>query len=142
MESRGFLVETTLDAAAILKTCNLVVTVTPSKTPLLSAADLRGGIHITAVGSDTPDKQELDPAILAKADVIVADSLSQCRLRGEIHKALEAGRIREDRCVELGAIISGRARGRTSESQITVADLTGVAVQDIKIATAVYRALR
>jgi ornithine cyclodeaminase len=142
MESRGFSVETTLDAAAILKTCNLVVTVTPSKTPLLSAADLRRGIHITAVGSDTPDKQELDPVILAKADVIVADSLSQCRLRGEIHKALEAGLIREDRCVELGAIISGRARGRTSESQITVADLTGVAVQDIKIASAVYRALR
>lgn len=142
MESRGFSVEATLDAAAILESCNLVVTVTPSKTPLLSAADLRPGIHITAVGSDTPDKQELDPAILAKADVVVADSLSQCRLRGEIHKALEAGRIREDRCVELGAVISGKARGRTSESQITVADLTGVAVQDIKIATAVYRALQ
>jgi len=74
--------------------------------------------------------------------VIVADSLSQCRLRGEIHKALEAGRIREDRCVELGAVISGREKGRTSESQITVVDLTGVAVQDIKIATAVYRALK
>lgn len=141
MESRGFSVETTGDAAAILKTCNLVATATPSKTPLLSAADLRPGTHITAVGSDTPDKQELDSAILAKADVIVADSLSQCRLRGEIHKALEAGRIGEDRCVELGAVISGRAKGRTSESQITVVDLTGVAVQDIKIATAVYRAL-
>lgn len=142
MESRGFSVETTLDAAAILRTCNLVVTATPSKTPLLSAADLRPGTHITAVGSDTPDKQELDPEILVKADVIVADSLSQCRLRGEIHKALEAGRIREDRCVELGAVISGREKGRTSESQITVVDLTGVAVQDIKIATAVYRALK
>ena len=142
MESRGFSVETTLDAAAILRTCNLVVTATPSKTPLLSAADLRPGTHITAVGSDTPDKQELDPEILAKADVIVADSLSQCRLRGEIHKALEAGRIREDRCVELGAVISGREKGRTSESQISVVDLTGVAVQDIKIATAVYRALK
>jgi ornithine cyclodeaminase len=142
MESRGFSVETTLDAAAILRTCNLVVTATPSKTPLLSAADLRPGTHITAVGSDTPDKQELDPEILAKADVIVADSLSQCRLRGEIHKALEAGRIREDRCVELGAVVSGREKGRTSESQITVVDLTGVAVQDIKIATAVYCALK
>jgi ornithine cyclodeaminase len=142
MESRGFSVETTLDAAAILRTCNLVVTATPSKKPLLSAADLRPGTHITAVGSDTPDKQELDPEILAKADVIVADSLSQCRLRGEIHKTLEAGRIREDRCVELGAIISGREKGRTSESQITVVDLTGVAVQDIKIATVVYRALK
>jgi len=142
MESRGFSVETTLDAAAILRTCNLVVTATPSKTPLLSAADLRPGTHITAVGSDTPDKQELDPEILSKADLIVADSLSQCRLRGEIHKALEAGLIREDRCVELGAVISGREKGRTSGSQITVVDLTGVAVQDIKIATAVYRALK
>jgi ornithine cyclodeaminase len=142
MESRGFSVETTLDAASILNTCNLVVTATPSKTPLLSAADLRPGTHITAVGSDTPDKQELDPEILAKADVVVADSLSQCRLRGEIHKALEAGQIWESRCVELGAIISGKERGRTSESQITVVDLTGVAVQDIEIATAVYRALK
>jgi ornithine cyclodeaminase len=141
MESRGFSVETTLEAAAILKECNLIVTATPSKTPLLSAANLRPGTHITAIGSDTPDKQELDPAILAKADLIVADSLSQCRLRGEIHKAIEAGQIRESRCVELGAIISGRERGRTSESQITVADLTGVAVQDIEIATAVYRVL-
>ena len=141
MASHGFSVETTLDAAAILKTCNLVVTATPSKTPLLSAADLRPGTHITAVGSDTPDKQELDSDILAKADLVVADSLAQCRLRGEIHKALEAGRIREDRCVELGAIIAGRDRARTSESQITVVDLTGVAVQDIEIATSVYRAL-
>ena len=142
MESRGFSVETTSHAAAILKTCNLVVTATPSKTPILSAADLRPGTHITAVGSDTPEKQELDPEILARADVIVADSLSQCRLRGEIHKALEAGRIKEDRCIELGAVISGREKGRTSESQITVVDLTGVAVQDIEIATAVFRALK
>jgi len=142
MESRGFSVETTSDAAAILQACNLVVTATPSKTPLLSAADLRPGTHITAVGSDTPDKQELDSDILAKADVVVADSLPQCRLRGEIHKALESGRIREDRCVELGAVIAGREKGRTAESQITVVDLTGVAVQDIKIAAAVYRALK
>jgi ornithine cyclodeaminase len=142
MGSRGFYVETTLNTAAILKTCNLVITATPSKLPLLSATDLRPGTHITAVGSDTPDKQELDPEILAQADVIVADSLSQCRLRGEIHKALEAGRIREDRCVELGAVIAGRKEGRMSERQITVVDLTGVAVQDINIATAVCRALK
>jgi ornithine cyclodeaminase len=141
MESRGFKIETTPDASAILKTCNLVVTATPSKTPLLSATDLRPGTHITAVGSDTPDKQELDSEILVRADVVVADSISQCRLRGEIHKALEAGKIKEDRCVELGAVIAGREKGRTSDSQITVVDLTGVAVQDIQIASAVFRAL-
>ncbi len=141
MGSLGFAVEITRDTTAILKSCNLVVTATPSKTPLLSAADLRPGTHITAVGSDTPEKQELDSDILAGADVIVADSLPQCRLRGEIHRALEAGKIKEDRCVELGAVIAGRAKGRTSDSQITVVDLTGVAVQDIALATAVMRAL-
>lgn len=141
MGSLGFSVETTRSAPNILKSCNLVITATPSKTPLLSAADLRPGTHITAVGSDTPEKQELDSDILAGADVIAADSLPQCRLRGEIHKALEAGKITEDRCVGLGAVIAGRAKGRTSDSQITVVDLTGVAVQDIAIASAVYRAL-
>jgi ornithine cyclodeaminase len=141
MESAGFTVETTMDAAPILRTCNLVVTATPSKKPILSASDLRPGTHITAVGSDTPEKQELDSGILIRADVIVADSMPQCRLRGEIHKALEAGLIKEDRCVELGAVIAGREKGRTSDSQITVVDLTGVAVQDIEIAAAVYRAL-
>ncbi len=117
------------------------MTVTPSKSPLLFAADLRPGTHITAVGSDTADKQELDSEILARADLVVADSRSQCRLRGEIHKANEAGRIRVEDCLELGEIISGKAKGRTSDAQITVADLTGVAVQDIAIASAVFRAL-
>ena len=141
MGARGFAVEITANASMILKTCNLVVTATPSKTPLLSAADLRPGTHITAVGSDTPEKQELESDILARADLIVADSMPQCRLRGEIHKALEAGKITEDRCVELGAVIAGREKGRTSESQVTVVDLTGVAVQDLAIASAVYAAL-
>ncbi|MBM3293772.1 MAG: ornithine cyclodeaminase family protein [Candidatus Aminicenantes bacterium] len=142
MEPLGFTVKTTLDASDVLEACNLVVTATPSHTPLLRAEDLRPGTHITAVGSDTPDKQELDSAILAKAGLVVADSIPQCRLRGEIHKALESGHIEESRCIELGAIIAGKAKGRTSESQITVVDLTGVAVQDLAIASAVFRKLR
>lgn len=141
MESRGFKVETTAETGPILGTCNLVVTATPSRRPLLSAADLRPGTHITAVGSDTPEKQELDPAILARADVVVADSMAQCRLRGEIHKAIEAGAIAAEKCVELGNVIAARARGRTSEDQISVVDLTGVAVQDIQIAAAVLQAV-
>ena len=61
-------------------------------------------------------------------------------VRGEIHKAVQSGQIRRDDVVELGNIISGKTSGRTSDNQITVTDLTGVAVQDIKIATAVYEA--
>jgi ornithine cyclodeaminase len=140
MSGAGYDVDTTLDAADVMKSCNLIVTTTPATTPLLHAADLRPGTHITAVGSDTPHKQELDAAALARADVVVADSIEQCLVRGEIHKAIEAGAITRDGLVELGNIIDGRATGRTARDQITVADLTGVAVQDIMIAEAVYRA--
>lgn len=142
MDARGFDVEAATDAGEILATCNLVVTTTPAKEPMLTAGDLRAGTHITAVGSDTPEKKELDPAILARADLVVADSISQCVVRGEIRGAIEAGSISKDRPVELGDVIAGRTTGRTSDNEITVADLTGVAVQDIKIAAAVFEALR
>ena len=71
-----------------------------------------------------------------------ADSIEQCHLRGEIARAMEAGKIRADELVEVGDIIAGRARGRTAEDQITVFDSTGVAVQDMMISRAVYEQLR
>lgn len=137
----GFKIEVTDDAADILRRCNLVVTTTPAREPLLFAADLRPGTHITAVGSDTAHKQELDPEILGRAALVVADSIKQCLVRGEIHQALKAGTIAQFDLVELGQLLDGQHPGRTAEAQITVADLTGVAVQDIKIAEAVYRGL-
>ncbi len=137
----GFEIETTRDPDELLASCALVVTATPATEPLLSAAALRPGTHITAVGSDTPAKQELEAEILARADVVVADSRAQCRERGEIHRALAAGVLAMERVVELGEVIAGRAAGRTAASQITVADLTGVAVQDLEIAEAVFGAL-
>lgn len=141
MAAEGFDVAVTLDADEILAECDLVVTTTPAAVPVLRTVALRPGTHITAVGSDTAAKQELDAGILARADVVVADSRAQCRERGEIHHALAAGALAEDRVVELGDVIAGRAAGRTGDDQITVADLTGVAVQDIAIAAAVYEAL-
>jgi ornithine cyclodeaminase len=131
-----FRVETTPDVAELQERCNLIVTTTPATTPLLHGP-LRPGTHVTAVGSDTPEKQELDLSILEQAARVVADSVEQCRLRGEISHALRDRRIPVDRIVELGRIIDGRADGRTDDDQITVADLTGVAVQDIQIASAV-----
>jgi ornithine cyclodeaminase len=142
MTAVGFDVDVTLDADEILASCDLVVTTTPATAPILRAAALRAGTHITAVGSDTAAKQELEAAILARADVVVADSRAQCRERGEIHRALASGVLAEDRVIELGDVIAGRVAGRTEDDQVTVADLTGVAVQDITIAAAVYEALR
>lgn len=141
MESQRFSVEVTQDSGRVLRTCNLIVTTTPATEPLLTSPDLQTGTHITAVGSDTPNKQELEPEILEKADMIVADSISQCLVRGEIHHALDSGHIAQGDIIELGNIIAGNSAGRTAPDQITIADLTGVAVQDIQIATAVYEAL-
>jgi len=141
MEPLGYNIQTTLKTEAIITNCNLIITATPSKNPLLSVDLLRKGTHITAMGSDTPEKQELDPRILQKADIVVADSISQCILRGEIHQALKADILEKERVVELGNVITTPELQRTSDAQITVADLTGVAVQDIQIAKAVYHAL-
>ena len=73
--------------------------------------------------------------------MVVADSIEQCLTRGEISKALQAGLINKEDLIELGDVIAGHQHGRTSDEQITVADLTGVAVQDIQIAKAVHEAL-
>jgi ornithine cyclodeaminase len=141
MEPRGFRVRTTLAAEEVATAASLIVTCTPSTRPLLRAEWIRPGTHITAVGSDTPEKQELDPAILGKATRVVVDSLSQSELRGEVFKALGAGAIRREELVELGQVIAEERYRRASDDDITVADLTGVAVQDIQISKAVWKVL-
>jgi len=140
MGAENFVIQTTLVANEILQNCNLIVTTTPSSKPLLNAENLQSGTHITAIGSDTSHKQELDSDILRKADLVIADSISQCQTRGEIYKAISNNKISENDLIELGNVISGKIKSRTSDEQITVADLTGVAVQDMQIAKAVFLA--
>jgi ornithine cyclodeaminase len=126
----------------LVSQCNLIVTTTSAKDPLIRADHVRKGTHITAMGSDDDGKQELEAALLAKADRVVADSVSQCSQYGECLHAIQGGLIEEGSIVELGQVIKDPAMGRTSDDQITVADLTGVAVQDIQIAKMVDRARR
>jgi ornithine cyclodeaminase len=128
MSEKGFHVSTTTDADDIMASCKLIVTTTPATEPILS-------------GQVQPhDKQELDADILRQADLVVADSISQCLERGEIYQALKSNAIAEADLIELGSIIAGDAAGRESDDQVTVADLTGVAVQDIQISKAVISA--
>jgi ornithine cyclodeaminase len=141
METDGYDVQTTLDSTAVTDACNLLLMTTPSTVPLIKADQIRPGMHISAIGSDTAHKQELDAAILGSADIVIADSLIQCQERGEIYRALQTGDLTMDKVVELGSAIKSGSRVRTSEDQVTVADLTGVAVQDVKIAMAVSQAL-
>jgi ornithine cyclodeaminase len=141
MESVGYSVQTVSGTEEICAHCNLIVTVTPATSPLLFADKIRKGTHISAVGSDTPEKIELESTILQNADIVVADSISQCLLRGEIHQAIKAGVLEQERVLELGNVITHPELQRQSDEQITVADLTGVAVQDIQITKAVYQCL-
>lgn len=125
-------------AAEVAHNCDLIVTTTPSETPLLRAEDIQPGTHITAVGSDTSEKQELDEAILKKAAIVIADSIPQSKSRGEVYQAVSKGAISADSIIELGTAIQNPSLCRTNAEQITIVDLTGVAVQDIMITTAIY----
>ncbi len=124
--------------AELAQQVNLIVTTTPTEKALLQLEDILPGTHITAVGSDTSDKQELDSAILSKADLVIADSIPQSKSRGEIYRAVLSGAISENKVSELGTAIQNIHLQRSNEQQISVVDLTGVAVQDIMITTSVY----
>ena len=117
----------------------LVVTVTTSRTPVLTADMISGGMHITAVGADDPQKQELAAEILARADKLVVDSLAQCSRFGELHHALEQKKLRAEQVyAELGDIVAGKKKGREAESELTICDLTGLGVQDAMAAQATF----
>ena len=130
------------DLENLVKESRLIITTTSSKEPLIQSDWINPGTHITAVGSDTPEKCELDPNIVSMADLVVADSLDQNLIRGEIHQAVKRSLISTDDIVELGEIFAGLKPGRINADSITVADLTGVAVQDLVIAKAVLKATK
>ncbi len=131
----GLTVRAEPDPAAAAGFGDIIVTTTPATRPILRAEWLRPGQHVTAMGSDQPGKNELHPDCLARADLYVADRLSQTRLMGELRAALAARAIPEGDHPELGQILIGRHPGRIDPRQITIADLTGTGVQDTAIAT-------
>ena len=141
MTAAGYEVLAAESPARVAALSQIIVTTTPTTEPLLRAADIRPGTHINAIGSDTTEKQELEADVLGLADVVVGDSLEQCLTRGEISRALAAGTVEPREPIELGVLLAGEATGRTATEQITVFDSTGVAVQDIAMATAIVEAV-
>jgi len=128
-------------AASIEEVCaaaDVLVTTTPSRSPLVQAAWLRAGMHVTAVGSDAPGKRELDSECLRRADLVVVDRLAQGAEFGEVSYVRDS--LDDGRVVELGTLVAGKKVGRTSDDQITIADLTGVGFQDTAIAAAAIAA--
>jgi alanine dehydrogenase len=125
-------VETIEDAGAAVRKSDIVVTCTPSRTPLFSADDVRPGTFVAAVGADGPGKQELDPALFDRSRIVV-DILSQCLRAGELQHAAK------DRVhTELGEVVAGKKPGRLTEDEIIIFDSTGTALQDVAAAALVY----
>ncbi|RWZ58765.1 cyclodeaminase [Halobacillus fulvus] len=123
----------------VVETSDIVVTTTPSTTPLVFGEWLKKGTHITAMGSDAEHKQELDESVLLQADILICDKKDQSLRLGELRSCLDE-RVR-DRAIELGSVVSGQYAGRVDDHQITVCDLTGTGVQDTAIARHVYQLL-
>ena len=124
----------------VVRNSAVVVTTTPARKPFIKADWLHPGLHITAMGSDTEEKQELEAAVLGRADILACDLKSQVFRLGEHRSALAAGEIKEtDPIVELGAFVTGNHPGRSNDQEITVCDLTGVGVQDTMIALRAYQ---
>src|SRR3954453_15196461 len=117
------------DLETAVRASQLVVTVTSSREPLVRSGWLSPGAHLTAVGSDMPGKQEVEPAVLGEADLVVADHPPVAAVNGELQHALAAGAVRLADVVALGTL-PVRAR----ETDVTVCDLVGIGVQDAAIA--------
>ena len=126
------------DLAVAVRQSDICITCTPSREPLLRAEDVTPGTFIAAVGADNPQKQELQPELMAKSK-IVTDLLEQSAVMGDLHHALETGVVTlEDVHADLGEVVAGKKHGRESDDEIIIFDSTGMALQDVAAAALVY----
>ncbi|MEA2343757.1 MAG: hypothetical protein QOF63_1926, partial [Thermoanaerobaculia bacterium] len=140
LRGEGYDMRAAGSVAEVCAAADVLISATPAREPLVRSEWLREGMHVTAVGSDSPGKQELDADCLRRADLVVVDRLAQCAAFGELRHAVDAALMSAAGVhAELGAIVAGRKPGRTSDRQITIADLTGVGFQDTAIASAALR---
>lgn len=121
---------------------DVIVTTTPSRKPIIKLSWLKKGIHINAIGADAKGKQELEPAILKKAKIVI-DDWQQASHSGEINVALRKRIIsKKNIYAHLGDIILGKKKGRKNENEMTVFDSTGLAIQDVAVADLIYKTAR
>ena len=140
--SLGLRVEAATDLRAALRQSDVCVTCTPARRAFVTTADVTPGMFIAAVGADSQGKQELEPALVASATLVV-DVLNQCAEIGELQHVLAAGLMtRAQVHAELADVVVGRRPGRTRDDEITIFDSSGTALQDVAAAIAVYEKAR
>jgi alanine dehydrogenase len=122
--------------------CDVLSTVTPVESPIVSAADLGEHTHVNAIGADAPGKNELAADVVTAAKLVI-DDYEQCTHSGEINVPWSEGVLSDaDIHAELGDIVAGARAGRTPEDGVTVFDSTGLAIQDVAAARVVYERAR
>jgi alanine dehydrogenase len=127
------------DARDAVQDLDIITTTTPSSQPVVFRDWVSPGAHINAIGADAAGKEELDPAILQAAKIVV-DDWAQASHSGEINVPLAQGKLKPEQIYgSLGEIAAGKKPGRTSPEEITVFDSTGLIIQDLALAYAVYR---
>lgn len=122
----------------VVEQSDIICTATPSRRPIVSVEWTREGQHFNCIGADAPGKQELDPAILKRAKIVV-DDVEQALHSGELNVPYSQGLIsKEDIYAEIGEIVAGLKPGRERDDEISVFSSTGLAVQDVAVAKVVY----
>ncbi len=117
---------------------DVLVTVTPTRTPVVKSEWVTEGMHINTIGADAPGKEELEAGILKRAKIVI-DDWEQASHSGEINVPLSKGMITKASIyAEIGEIVAGAKPGRISADEITIFDTTGLAIQDIITAWRVY----
>lgn len=119
--------------------CDILITTTPVRSPVVKDAWVKSGTHINAIGADAKGKQELESTLTKRAKVVV-DDLSQAVHSGEVNVPISEGVLKaEEIYAQIGEIVAGRKPGRISDDEITIFDSTGLAIQDVSTGAAVYR---
>ncbi|MDH3219371.1 MAG: cyclodeaminase [Gammaproteobacteria bacterium] len=135
----GMEVTACADVASATANADIIVTTTPSTRPILMAQHVTSGQHVTAMGSDSEHKNEIDPEIVARTAQYFCDRLSQVRVLGELHHAIEKQLVAPSaEFPELGQVIAQQLPGRRDSTDITLCDLTGTGIQDTAIATLAF----
>ena len=115
---------------------DIVTCVTPGHEPVVTAADLRPGIHLNMLGADGPGKAEMEVDAVARCELF-CDEWAQASHGGELTGAVEAGLVTREQVTDLGAVVTGTAKGRSSPAATTLFDSTGLAIQDLALCRAV-----
>jgi alanine dehydrogenase len=121
--------------------CDVVTCVTPGNEPVVRAADLRPGLHLSMLGADGPGKAEAEPEAVAQAELF-CDEWEQASHGGELTGAVEAGLVTREQVTELGEVLTGSHPGRSGPDGVTLFDSTGLAIQDLALCLALLEAHR